>query len=105
MSSTARSTTLPYDLLKDFEPVALISTNPQLIVARKNLPANDLKELIAWLKANPDKAHAGTAASAARAHVCGVLFQKATGTRFAVRALSRRRSRDAGPAGWADRSA
>src|SRR3989440_10459652 len=51
---------LQYDLQKDFEPIVLISTNPQLIVGRKTLPANDLKELIAWLKANPDK---GTQAS------------------------------------------
>src|SRR5205809_5447562 len=42
---------LQYDLQKDFEPIVLISTNPQLIVGRKTLPVNDLKELIAWLKA------------------------------------------------------
>jgi tripartite-type tricarboxylate transporter receptor subunit TctC len=72
---------LQYDLQKDFEPIVLISTNPQLIVGRKTLPANDLKELIAWLKANPDK---GTQASqTAGAQVAGVLLQKATGTSFA----------------------
>src|SRR6266852_673180 len=46
---------LQYDVLKDFEPVAMIAANPQLIVARKSIPAKDLKELIAWVKANRDK--------------------------------------------------
>ncbi|HEX2363446.1 MAG TPA: tripartite tricarboxylate transporter substrate-binding protein, partial [Bradyrhizobium sp.] len=44
---------LDYDLQKDFEPIGLISTNPQLMVAKKDLPAENLKELIAWMKANP----------------------------------------------------
>src|SRR5205814_7268552 len=43
---------LTYDLQKDFEPVGLISVNPQLLVAKKDLPANDLKALVAWMKAN-----------------------------------------------------
>ena len=47
---------LQYDTLADFAPIALLSNNPGLIVGRKNLPANDLKELIAWLKANPETA-------------------------------------------------
>src|SRR5262245_35522184 len=47
---------LNYDVVTDFEPVALIAATPQLIVAKKPMPANDVKELIAWLKANPDKA-------------------------------------------------
>ncbi len=51
---------LQYDLLADFAPVALIVTGPLLIVSRKDLPANNLNELVAWLKANPDKATAGT---------------------------------------------
>jgi tripartite-type tricarboxylate transporter receptor subunit TctC len=52
---------LPYDLLKDFEPVALLASQPYLISAKKTLPPNDLNALIAWLRANPDKALAGTA--------------------------------------------
>jgi len=44
---------LNYDLQKDFEPVGLISVNPQLLVAKKNLPANDLKALVAWMKTHP----------------------------------------------------
>src|SRR6478736_1795555 len=46
---------LTYDLQKDFEPIGLISINPQLMVAKKNLAAGNLKELVAWMKANPDK--------------------------------------------------
>jgi tripartite-type tricarboxylate transporter receptor subunit TctC len=72
---------LSYDVLKDFEPVAPISSNPLLILARKSMPADDLKGLIAWLKANPDKA--SQAIPTAGSHVAGILFQKATGTRFA----------------------
>jgi tripartite-type tricarboxylate transporter receptor subunit TctC len=74
--------TLPYDLLNDFLPVALLVTNPLLIVAKKSMPANDLKELIAWLKANPDKASAGTGGAGGASHVAGVYFQNDTGTRF-----------------------
>jgi tripartite-type tricarboxylate transporter receptor subunit TctC len=72
---------LAYDLMKDFEPVALISSNPFLVLARKTMPATDLKGLVAWLKANPDKA--SQAIPTAGSHVAGVLFQKQTDTRFA----------------------
>jgi tripartite-type tricarboxylate transporter receptor subunit TctC len=51
---------LPYDVVQDFEPVSLLADSPQWIVARKTLPAKDLRELIAWLKENPGKATAGT---------------------------------------------
>ena len=74
--------TLPYDLLNDFEPVARLPSNPYVVVARKDLPAKDLKELITWLKANPDKATEGTAGPGAGQHVSGVYFQKVTGTQF-----------------------
>jgi tripartite-type tricarboxylate transporter receptor subunit TctC len=74
--------TLPYDLLKDFEPVAVLSSNPLIIVAKKAMPADDLKGLMAWLKANPDKALAATAGTGGTAHIGGVFFQKETGTRF-----------------------
>ena len=74
--------TLPYDVLKDFEPVARLSSNPYVIVGRKDLPAADLKELIAWLKANPDKATEGTAGPGSGQHVGGVYFQNVTGTKF-----------------------
>jgi tripartite-type tricarboxylate transporter receptor subunit TctC len=75
---------LAYDVLKDFEPVALLSSSGgSLIVARKALPANDLVGLIAWLKANPDKALAGTPGVGSSGQVFGVFFQNVTGTRFA----------------------
>jgi tripartite-type tricarboxylate transporter receptor subunit TctC len=74
--------TLPFDLLKDFEPAARLPSNPYVVVARKDLPASDLKELIAWLKANPDKATQGTAGPGSGQHVSGVYFQNVTGTRF-----------------------
>src|SRR5262245_2076388 len=46
---------LDYDLQKDFEPIGLLSINPQILVARKDLPADNLKDLVAWMKANPGK--------------------------------------------------
>ena len=55
---------LPYDVLHDFEPIALLAITPQLIIARKNFPANSVKELVDWLKANPDKASAATVGAA-----------------------------------------
>ena len=73
---------LRYDVLKDFEPVALLASNPQLIISKNALPASDLRGLIAWLKANPDKASAGTGGVGGVSHIAGVFFQKETGTRF-----------------------
>jgi len=73
---------LQYDVLKDFEPVALLPNNPYVVVGKKALPANDLGELIAWLKTQPDKASQGTAGPGSGQHVSGVYFQKVTGTRF-----------------------
>jgi len=73
---------LPYDVLADFEPIALLVITPQLIIARKNFPASSVKELTDWLKANPDKASAATVGAAGGAQVTGVYFQQATGTRF-----------------------
>jgi len=74
--------TLQYNVLNDFEPVSLLATQPQLIIARKAMPAKDLTELIAWLRANPDKASQGTSGGGSPAHVAGAYFQKETGTRF-----------------------
>ena len=73
---------LQYDVLRDFEPIALISSNPWLIVARKTAPADDLISFIAWLKANPDRLSQGTAGAGAASHIAGLFFQRATGTRF-----------------------
>jgi tripartite-type tricarboxylate transporter receptor subunit TctC len=71
---------LPYDVLTDFEPIALLTITPQLIIARKDFPAKDVKELIAWLKANPDKAAAATVGAAGGAQVSSIYFQQATDT-------------------------
>jgi tripartite-type tricarboxylate transporter receptor subunit TctC len=73
---------LQYDVVKDFEPIALLASNPQLIVSKKAIPAKDLKELIAWLKANAGKATQGSAGIGSPAHVSGVYFQSASGTAF-----------------------
>jgi tripartite-type tricarboxylate transporter receptor subunit TctC len=73
---------LPYDVRRDFEPVARLSSNPYVVVARKDLPAANLTELIAWLKSNPEKATEGTAGPGSGQHVSGVYFQHVTGTRF-----------------------
>jgi tripartite-type tricarboxylate transporter receptor subunit TctC len=70
--------TLNYDLQKDFEPIGLLSINPQLLLARKGLPADDMKGLIAWMKANPGKAT--FANQQASAQTAGVLLQQLTGT-------------------------
>ena len=68
-----------YDLQKDFDPIGLISVNPQLMVAKKTLQANRLNELVAWMKANPGEAKFVNQNAAA--HVTGILMEKATGTK------------------------
>jgi tripartite-type tricarboxylate transporter receptor subunit TctC len=73
---------LQYDVVKDFEPIALLASNPQLIVAKRDAPAKDLKELIAWLRTNPGKATQGAAGIGSPAHVSGAYFQRASGTTF-----------------------
>ena len=67
---------LDYDLARDFEPIALISTNPQLMVAKMDLPASNLKELVEWMKANPGKINFVNQNAAA--NVSGVLFENLT---------------------------
>ena len=72
---------LPYDLVKDFEPLTLICISPFLIVSKKGVPAKDLKSLIAWLKDNPNRT-VGTAGQGSISHVCGLVFQNATNTKL-----------------------
>jgi tripartite-type tricarboxylate transporter receptor subunit TctC len=67
---------LDHDLEKDFEPIALVSNNPQLMVARNDLPAKTLRELVAWMKENPGKINFVNQNAAA--NVTGVLFEKLT---------------------------
>ncbi|MFN0299430.1 MAG: tripartite tricarboxylate transporter substrate-binding protein [Burkholderiales bacterium] len=69
---------LTFDLQKDFEPIGLMSVNPQLIIARKGFPADDLKGLVAYMKANPGKATFVEQNAAAK--VTGILMQQSTGT-------------------------
>jgi tripartite-type tricarboxylate transporter receptor subunit TctC len=73
---------LSYDVVKDFEPIGLLASSPLVVAAKKSVPANDLKELIAWLKVNPDKASQGTAGVGSPQHVAGVLFQQLIDTRY-----------------------
>jgi tripartite-type tricarboxylate transporter receptor subunit TctC len=73
---------LPYDLLNDFAPVSLLPYEANVIIARKDFPANTLAELIAWLKANPDKATAGTSGIGGPSYMSAAFFAMRTGTRF-----------------------
>ena len=73
---------LTYDLLADLEPLGLVASNPLLIVTPPAFPAKDLRELIGWLKANPDKATVGTAGVGSGSHIGGIYFQSATGVKF-----------------------
>jgi tripartite-type tricarboxylate transporter receptor subunit TctC len=73
-----------YDILGDLAPVTLATSSRLVIIARKSLPANDVKELIAWLKANPGKATAGTIGVGSPSHVGGLYFQSLTGTSFQI---------------------
>jgi len=73
---------LAYDVVADFAPIALVAESPQLILARKTLPADDLKGLIDWLKAHPGQASLGHIGPGSPAHLAGILFQKLTGTQF-----------------------
>jgi len=73
---------LPYDLLNDFAPVALLTSNPQIIITRTGVPARNLTELIGWLRENPGKATVGSAGAVAS--VSAAYFQSSTATRFVV---------------------
>ena len=73
---------LNYDVVADFEPIALIGNTPWLFAVKNDLPVKNLQELIAWLKANPDRATFGTAGQGSPSHIGGVLFQNVTGTKF-----------------------
>jgi len=70
---------IAFDLQKDFAPVGLLSVNPQLLIARKGFPADDLRGLVAWMKANPGKGTFVDQNAAAR--VTGILMQQSTGTK------------------------
>lgn len=73
---------LNYDLLADFEPVALLTSYPMLLVSKNDVPAKNLKEFITWVKANQDKASVGTIGVGSAAHVAGVYFEKIAGVKL-----------------------
>src|SRR5829696_3837494 len=73
---------LSYDVQRDFEPVAMLSTSTSIVVGNKKLAANNLVELIAWLKSNPDKAMVGMPGAGSSVQVYSAFFQNLTGTRF-----------------------
>jgi tripartite-type tricarboxylate transporter receptor subunit TctC len=70
---------LQYDVVKDFEPVAVLINGPILIVSKTAVPAKTLKELIAWLKANHDRVAQGHNGAGGAQHLCGIELQRATG--------------------------
>ena len=72
---------LNFNILDDLEPLAFIATNPQLVVTRKDFPATDLKALVDYAKANPDKVTAGTAGVGAASHIGGLYFEEKTGAK------------------------
>jgi tripartite-type tricarboxylate transporter receptor subunit TctC len=73
---------LPFDVLKDLDPVTLLPVEPNLIVARRGFPPNNLNELIAWLKQNPDAATVGTSGVGGPSHMSVIFFEQQTGTRL-----------------------
>jgi tripartite-type tricarboxylate transporter receptor subunit TctC len=73
---------VPYDVLRDFEPISLITVSRLWLVGKLALPAKDAVELIAWLKANPNRASVGSVGAGSGSHICGIHFQKITGTQF-----------------------
>jgi len=73
---------LPFDLLTDLQPIAMIATNPQLVVSKPSVPAKNLKELIAWMKANNDKIMFGTGGVGASSHIAGVYFLNRIGVKM-----------------------
>jgi tripartite-type tricarboxylate transporter receptor subunit TctC len=75
---------LPYDLIADFAPIGLLSFQPMLFVARKSLPASNLREFLAWLKVNAGKATIGIQGVGTAGHVFSVFFQKQIGTSLAL---------------------
>ena len=73
---------LTFDILNDFEPLGMIATNPQVLVSRRDFPANDLRTLIAQVKASGDRTTAGTAGVGAASHIGGLYFEEKTGTKL-----------------------
>ena len=73
---------LGYDLVSDLEPVVLLPSNPMIVVSKNAVPAKSLKELMAWLKARPEPATAGTAGAGSGSHIAGLYFESVTGIKL-----------------------
>ena len=71
-----------YDVLTDLDPIALLPDNPYIAVTNAAVPVNDFREMMAWLKANPNTASQGTGGSGSGSHVIGIYFQSLTGTQY-----------------------
>lgn len=75
---------LSYDVVKDFEPIALLSNTPHIVVSNLAVPARDLESLIAWLRTNPDRASFGNAGIGSSTHLGAVLFEQLIGAHFSL---------------------
>jgi len=73
---------LGYDLVTDLEPVALLPSNPMIIVSKNAVPAKNLQELLAWLRSRPTPPTAGTAGAGSGSHIAGLYFEKVTGIKL-----------------------
>jgi len=73
---------LGYDLVTDLEPVALLPSNPMIVVSKNAIPAKSLKELLEWLKARPAPATAGTAGAGSGSHIAGLYFENVSGVKL-----------------------
>src|SRR6187402_889383 len=73
---------LGYDLVTDLEPVALLPSNPMIIVSKNAVPAKSLKELLDWLKSRPSPPTAGTAGAGSGSHIAGVYFESVSGIKL-----------------------
>jgi tripartite-type tricarboxylate transporter receptor subunit TctC len=80
--SVAKLMKLDYDVVKDFTPIAFMSDTPLLLTVHKSVPVNSYKELVVWLRANPDKASSGSAGIGSPPHLLDELVRKQTNTRF-----------------------
>ena len=92
-----------WHILDDLAPVAKLPVSTLIIVGKNDLPANNIRELIAWMKANPGKASIANVGSGSGAHVCTHLLLRQDRDVGSARALSRRRAGDAGPGRQPDR--
>jgi tripartite-type tricarboxylate transporter receptor subunit TctC len=73
---------LGYDLVADLEPIALLPSNPMIVVSKNAVPAKTLGELLAWLKERPTPASAGTAGAGSGSHIAGLYFENISGTKL-----------------------